>query len=216
MSCPLCTQRKARRSCPALDRQICTVCCGTKRLVEIRCKPDCPYLSSSRTHPPAVVQRQQQQDRAALVPIVQGLSDRQANLFVLFAGLINRYGGDALQRITDQDIEQAAGALAATLETAERGILYDHRPSSLPAQGLLTEIQAALQELTKDGGHGVERDAVVVLRRLEQGARQARQTLPGGESAFQQLLGRTIKPRSEPTGVAAAAEGSRGSIIIAP
>ncbi|MCK7478268.1 MAG: hypothetical protein M0C28_13315 [Candidatus Moduliflexus flocculans] len=36
MDCPLCRQRAARRRCPALDRDICAVCCGTKRLAEIR------------------------------------------------------------------------------------------------------------------------------------------------------------------------------------
>ena len=35
MACPVCGQRKARRECPALGQTICTVCCATKRLVEI-------------------------------------------------------------------------------------------------------------------------------------------------------------------------------------
>ena len=71
MLCPVCNQRKAKRTCPALGKQICTVCCGTKRLVEITCPTDCSYLSSSRAHTPEAVQRQQEIDRAMLLPIVQ-------------------------------------------------------------------------------------------------------------------------------------------------
>jgi hypothetical protein len=57
MVCPLCGLRRARRACPALGKQICAVCCGTKRLVEIQCPSDCVYLAVSREHPPAAVVR---------------------------------------------------------------------------------------------------------------------------------------------------------------
>src|SRR4029079_6022625 len=50
--CPLCGVRRARRGCPALGKQICAVCCGTKRLVEIQCPSDCAYLATAREHPP--------------------------------------------------------------------------------------------------------------------------------------------------------------------
>ena len=53
MTCPLCGARKARRACPGVGRDICAVCCGTKRLVEIRCPATCGYLQSARVHPAA-------------------------------------------------------------------------------------------------------------------------------------------------------------------
>ena len=62
--CPLCGERTARRGCPALGQQICAVCCGTKRLIEIALPGDCVYLASAREHPPAVAVRQQQRDVA--------------------------------------------------------------------------------------------------------------------------------------------------------
>ena len=48
MRCPLCQSRPPRRACPALGREICPVCCGTKRQVEIRCPESCVYLSQRR------------------------------------------------------------------------------------------------------------------------------------------------------------------------
>ena len=35
MACPLCQKRNEKRPCPGIGRSICSVCCGTKRLVEI-------------------------------------------------------------------------------------------------------------------------------------------------------------------------------------
>src|SRR5690349_21016564 len=77
MTCSLCGTRKARRSCPALGRMICPVCCGTKRLKEINCPPTCSYLGNAEAHPPAVVQRQRERDLPMLVQMIEGLSAQQ-------------------------------------------------------------------------------------------------------------------------------------------
>jgi hypothetical protein len=195
MVCPLCGQRKAKRACPALGKQICAVCCGTKRLVEISCTPDCGYLTSARHHPPAVVQRQQEHDRSLLLPALAGMSERQARLFLMFAATVARHRADSLQKLVDADISQAAEALAATLETSGRGIVYEHQPSSLPAARLLADFKALLDDLAKSGGGGpgIDRDAAIALRRMEQAARQVSAADPNG-SAFQQLISRMLAP----------------------
>ncbi len=217
--CPLCNRHKVRRDCPALGRQICPVCCGSKRLIEIQCTADCGYLISARAHPPAVVQRQQQRDREALGPMLQGLTDRQTRLFVLTATLITGHTSEMLQRLLDDDVAQAAEALAATLETAERGIVYEHRPASLQAERLSTEIKGLLQDLSREGGSALDRDLAVALRRVEHGARETRRVLEGGDTAFQQLLARVIVPASAEGGAGANSdrpEAAAGSGLIIP
>jgi hypothetical protein len=170
MLCPVCHQRKAKRACPALGKQICAVCCGTKRLTEIACPPDCGYLSTARTHPPAVVQRQLEMDRAMLVSILEGLSERQARLFVMLSAVAARHRNDALHKLVDEDIAQASSALASTLETAAKGIVYEHQPSSLVAARLMVELRGVVDEVVKNASSALERDAAVALRRLEQAA----------------------------------------------
>src|ERR1041385_4873087 len=49
-NCPLCSQRAAKRYCPAVAEQICPVCCGTKREIEVDCPSSCPYLKASRSY----------------------------------------------------------------------------------------------------------------------------------------------------------------------
>src|SRR5436190_5943194 len=180
MVCPLCGERKAKRSCPALNQLICAVCCGTKRLIEINCPADCIYLTTAQAHPPAVVQRQLEHDRALLLPLLGGMSERQARVFLMFSALIARYQGEAFQTLKDGDIALATEALAATLETSVKGIVYEHRAATVPADRLLTELKGMVAEITKEGGSALERDAAIALRRLEAAAREIAKSNPGG------------------------------------
>src|SRR5579859_17888 len=89
--CPLCGIRRARRGCPALGKQICAVCCGTKRLVEIRCPSDCSWLASSREHPAAVVVRREQRDISVLMQAARDFSQQQSRLFFLVSKFLLGY-----------------------------------------------------------------------------------------------------------------------------
>ena len=193
MVCPLCGERKAKRACPALNKLICAVCCGTKRLVEINCPSDCVYLTTAKAHPPAVVQRQLEHDRALLLPLLGGMSERQARVFLMLAALVARHQGETFQPLKDEDITLAAEALASTLETSMRGIVYEHRAATLPGDRLLTDLKAMVAEITKEGGTGLERDAALALRRLEAAARAVAKSNPSGR-AFQELLVRLLLP----------------------
>lgn len=205
MLCPVCHQRKAKRACPALGKQICAVCCGTKRLTEIACPPDCGYLSTARTHPPAVVQRQQEMDRAMLLPLLQGMSERQARLFLMLAAVAAQHRADGLQQLIDEDIAQASGALASTLETAAKGIVYEHQPTSLLAARLMVELRGVVDEVVKNASSALERDAAVALRRLEQAATMMVSVRPN-TNELQLLLARVLAqppgPDQQPEGVA--------------
>jgi hypothetical protein len=214
VTCPLCRQRKARRTCPALTDQICPICCGTKRLVEIRCPSDCPYLATAREHPPAAVVRQHRQDLGLLVESLRDLNDRQSQVFFLLATLIARYRSSELESIVDEDVVQAAGTLAATFETAVRGVIYEHRAASLPAARLATALKAALSEAAAGAGSPFERDAAVVLRRIEQAARRTIDAGGSNARAFIGLLERVVQ--RPPDGENDASVSSDGPRLIVP
>lgn len=194
--CPLCNRRKARRHCPALGQQICSVCCGTKRIVEIRCPPDCGYLSASRSHPPAVVQRQQQRDLATFAPTLQGLTEVQSRLLLLLGTFIARHVPQDFQTLRDEDIAEAAGTLAATLETAGRGVIYEHRAGTQPARHLADELKHRLDEIVRGnqgvGASGITDAAMVVLRRIEKSARETVTATEGSQTAYRDLLTRVL------------------------
>ena len=197
MACPRCGRGKARRDCPALGRAICTVCCGTKRRVEIQCPGDCAYLASSREHPAAVVRRQQERDVARLLPTIRHLTERQYQLFFLFHSSIARHRTDGLARLVDADVVEAAASFAATLETAARGVIYDHLPASIPAQSLAGALKALLGQIREQGGTVYDHEAAVALRAIEQGGRTL--GAPGdGDRAYLELMGRLLQDTSTP------------------
>jgi hypothetical protein len=195
MLCPLCHERPARRRCPALNQTICAVCCGTKRLVEIRCPDDCVYLASARKHPAAVVQRQHEIDVALLLPAMSGLSDRQSRFFFLFQSLALRHPQDALRPLLDADVAEAAAATAASLETSARGLIYDQPAASLNAQELSAAFRRAFDEIaTGTGGPRtpLERDAARGLRGVEEAARRVGPIVGDGRTGFLALARRVL------------------------
>jgi hypothetical protein len=194
MSCPSCGQRKGRRSCPALGQTICTVCCATKRLVEIDCPDDCPHLTSAREHPAAQVKRQQERDVAVLYPSIRRLTERQHQLFFLFHTAIARHTPEGFSRLVDDDVAQAAGAVASTLETASRGVIYEHSPSSMPAQRLATDLTALLAQIREQGGKVSDAEAAIALRAIEQGAKDVKSD-EGSETAYVALIARLLQVR---------------------
>lgn len=214
--CPLCGTRPAKRACPALGHQICAVCCATKRLTEIHCPNDCAYLAASREHPAATVVRRQQRDAAFVMHLARDFSERQSQLFLLVTAYLVRGDGSRRDRDTladtaviDADVAEAMRALASTYETSVRGVIYEHRPASLPAQRLVAGLKPLLDEAGKSGGTSFERDVAVVLRRVEEGITKSADT-----RAFLDLLGRVFAP---PAGGADAAEpGGDTSRLIVP
>lgn len=203
-SCPLCQQRRPRRECPALGQTICAVCCATKRLTEINCPPDCSYLSSARAHPAASVQRRRERDYRFLRPLIQDLNETQYRLLLAFQALILKHAGSAVPSPADADVRDAAGAFARTLETAGKGIIYEHQASSVPAQRLAGEMGTLLGQIEREKNlRGLSRDAIVVLRRIEQGAGAAAAAYPeDGGRAYMGVLGRMMSE------VSAAAKGA--------
>jgi hypothetical protein len=195
MACPLCRQRPVRRRCPALERDLCATCCGTKRLAEIPCPADCNYLKASQTHPPASVRRQQERDLGFLMAMHEGLSPAQSELFWAILTFVVGFGGDPLMKVVDEDLADGAAALAATYETAGRGVIYEHRPRSLIAQRFVTELKGVLGRLSAESpaaARDVERDTAGVLRRLEAGARHVRQTVDEGPATALDIISRVV------------------------
>ena len=175
---------------------ICTICCGTKRLVEIQCPDTCPHLATAREHPAAVVKKQQERDVAVLLPTISHLTERQHQLFFLIHSVIARHKPEALSRLLDEDVAQAAAAVAATLETAGRGVLYEHTPASLPAQRLAKELTAMLAEVRSHGTKIYDGEVAIALRAIERGARDG-QKQAAGDTAYISLIDRLLHVRGQ-------------------
>lgn len=166
-SCPSCRQRKGKRACPALEKEICSHCCGTKRRVEIACPPDCVWLGA---HAASWDGREKERlrDVRRLVPHLQGLTEDQARLF--FLGLLGLGPLRARWRpLNDHLLAEAVSALRKTVETRERGILYEHPAEDVRARALVPEVRGLFEAKDASGvAHAPgDKELLPVLRSLE-------------------------------------------------
>jgi hypothetical protein len=181
MTCPLCRRRRGKRACPAKGEAICSQCCGTKRRIEIDCPPDCTFLDGA--HAGAWEGRSAERDRDArrIGPFLEGLSEAQGRLVLL--SLVGVTAIRARRReMGDRLLLEAVRALRKTVETREKGILYEHQAEDVRAQGLSHELAELFEARDEEGGtHApADRDLLPALTRLE---RAIEATLVEGESA---------------------------------
>jgi hypothetical protein len=159
-----------------------------------------------------VVRRQQEHDVAVLLPTIRHLTERQYQLFFLFQTLIARHVPQGFARVVDGDVADAAGAFAATLETAARGVIYEHPPQSVVAQRLITEMKTMLAQMKQEGATVYDREAAIVLRAIEQGAREIGKKSDGLPRAYLDLVGRLLQVNRQAEPAAAAQTSS--SLIL--
>ncbi len=133
--CPLCEARKAKRFCPAKMVQICPVCCGTKREIEIDCTPDCVYLHSGREY--EQTRKARYETRSRLTARLWSRSF-QARNFKTLMGLwstIDHVRSES-PALVDADVREVLDRLVRTYRTLVGGIHYDHVPD-IPIQNIL-------------------------------------------------------------------------------
>ena len=189
MTCPLCRQ-EATRACPAVGQDICPVCCGTKRLVEIACPPD---LRLSGKRAPASRGGRQ----AAAGTRSRGADD----------GPWPRVRAAAAAVFPDADVHRALQAATASagwstpmsprrparwppaFETASRGVLYEHRRRRSSREALRRELKTLL-------ARGRPRRRVALRARSRGGAARHRARRASTRRRASALVRRTICPWS--------------------
>jgi hypothetical protein len=156
-----------------------------------------------------------------IMAMKDGLSASQSDLYWAILTFVVGFRSDPLVKVVDEDVADGAAALAATYETAGRGLIYEHRPQSLIAQRLVTDLKAFLGTLAAKAEAGaarqLERDAAVVLRHIEAGARNVRKTTDEGPATALDIVSRvmTHAAREAPAKTATpTAEAPRPMIIM--
>jgi hypothetical protein len=148
------------------------------------------------------------------MPTIQRLTERQYQLFFLLHTVISRFKPEGFSRLTDADVAEAAASFAATLETAGRGVIYEHMPPSSNARQLAGELKKLIADMRQEGATVYDGETAIVLRAIEEGARETRKA-SGDDVAYLSLLGRLL--RQQPPGDSASREAAaESSPIILP
>jgi hypothetical protein len=140
--CPLCSSRPAKRFCPAKDRQICAICCGTKREIEIDCPSNCSYLRAGRDY-----EAEKGTPDPELMARVQRIDE---DFLFRFTPVLNMIGREVIVEraesswLVDNDLVEVLKALTATMKTLSSGIYYESTPGGSIRQSLFRRLKRVI------------------------------------------------------------------------
>lgn len=142
--CKLCGKRRARRRCPAVHGDICTICCGTEREVSLSCPLECEFLQEAHRREKSILVDEKELSDPDVPVTEEFLRDHEELLLFCMVSLVHAALRTA--SATDADALEALEALIKTYRTAESGLLYETRPVNTIA----ASVQRALSESLAD------------------------------------------------------------------
>src|SRR5262245_6213188 len=143
--CPLCSDRPGKRYCPAKTDQICAVCCGSKREIEIDCPSSCPHLIAGRSY---------EAEKRIPDPELAQKVEKYSNDFVYrYAPILDAISRSVVEErlqspwLVDNDVVEVYKSLSATMRTLSSGIYYETLPDGPVRISLFRRLKAQLDEL---------------------------------------------------------------------
>ena len=174
MNCVICGVRKARRACPGVKGDICSICCGTEREESVDCPLDCEYLRGAHEH------ERKPEVADDVLPdkgiIVEEDLIRQYEWVLMLVGSAMIEAYRQMPAITDFDAREALESLVKTYQTMASGLVYESTPINPYAATICELVRARVAtiqaRLAREGESGYLRDSdvlrlLIFLRRLE-------------------------------------------------
>lgn len=145
--CEICGKRRARRACPAVNGDICTICCGTEREVSLSCPLECEYLHEAHQHEKPVAITEDQISYPDVNVTEEFLRDHEELLLFSVYSLVQA----ALRTpgAIDADIMAALEASIQTQRTLESGLVYETRAENTIALALQRAFKNSMEEYQK-------------------------------------------------------------------
>lgn len=205
-ACCICHTRRPKRHCPGIGGDICPICCGDQREVNVSCPLDCEYLVEARLH-----ERPQEIDRKAIpnsdVQLSEEfVSDHQE--LILFSSFTIADAALRTAGATDADVLSALEALIRTHRTLESGLVYETRAADRVAAQVQEHFEQSLKDFQKrresEEGRTPYRNAEVLgaLVFLERSALVQRNGRPRGRAFIDFLRLRLSVPiPQQPSGL---------------
>lgn len=147
MVCKICEIRRAKRSCPAVHGEICSLCCGREREMTLDCPLDCEYLEEARKHEHLVEVKPDEFPNQDIRVTETFLRDQEMLLVAMGRAVL--MAGLETPGAVDADIREALAAVIRTYRTLESGLYYETRPENPVAAEVSRRIQEAAAEFRR-------------------------------------------------------------------
>lgn len=160
--CKICGKRRARRACPAVQGDICTICCGTEREVSLSCPLECVYLQEAHRHEKPIPVPENQISNLDVAVTEDFLRSHEELLLFCVYSLLEA----ALRTpgAIDADVIAALEALIQTHRTRESGLVYETRPENSVAASVQRSFSDSLADYDKVK---TEREGIASYRNAE-------------------------------------------------
>ena len=143
--CPLCSERSGKRYCPAKESQICAICCGSKREIEIDCPSFCVHLQAGRSY---------EAEKRVPDPQLAAEAEKYDNAFVhRFSPILDAISKSVAEErlnspwLVDNDVIEVYQSLNSTVKTLSSGIYYESLPDGPVRLSLFRRLKALLDHL---------------------------------------------------------------------
>jgi hypothetical protein len=145
--CKICGKRRARRSCPAVRGDICTICCGSEREVSLSCPLECEYLREAHRREKPVPVSSPQLAHPDVQVTEEFLAEHEELLLFCIYSLVQ--AAVRTQGALDSDVLATLEALIQTQRTLESGLVYETRPENAVAAAVQRAFTKSLADYQK-------------------------------------------------------------------
>ena len=147
MKCILCNSRKAKRYCPAKRNDICPVCCGEKRGIEINCPDDCKYFIEGNQYQQQKLTHQRiRKDGAQTYVRRAELYTKSPQLFACIEyALVDAYSSNS--SIKNNDVYMALELIMKTLQSEMKGLIFKHRSEDIIVNELADSLEREIRQI---------------------------------------------------------------------
>ena len=145
--CKICGKRRAKRACPAVGGDICSICCGEQREVSLTCPLDCEYLQEAHRHEKPLSLIEDQLPNPDILVTEDFIAEQEELLLFCIYSLLQA----ALRAGTayDADVLAALEALIQTRRTLDSGLVYETRSENSVANAIQRSFTASLDDYQK-------------------------------------------------------------------
>jgi hypothetical protein len=205
MTCKICGIRRAKRSCPAVQGRICSICCGREREETLSCPLECESLRAARIHERGAEVNPDEFPNQDIRVTDAFLRENEPLLVTL--GRATLLAGLETPGAVDSDVREALAGLIRTYLKLASGLYYESAPDNAVAAEIFRRIQDAAAVFRKAETERLHmtrtRDADVLgvlafLQRLEidrnNGRRRGRAFLDFLRGQFPDVVAREASP----------------------
>ncbi len=132
--CKRCGQRRAKRACPALHADICSICCGTEREVSLSCPLECEYLRAAHQREKSLPVPPEGAAHKDIEVSEEFIREHEEFLLFCMYSLLN--ASLRTPGAVDTDALEALEAMIKTYKTAESGLIYEWHAENTVAAGV--------------------------------------------------------------------------------